>query len=70
MYEHHERLSAHALMHTYYGHNRDYDHVLIFFLKLHPRKLFMRNYQKDKVIKNNEFFLFYSVFEMVVVYKS
>ena len=70
MYEHHESLSAHALLHTYYGHNIDYDHVLIFFLKLHPRKLFMRNYQKDKVIKNKEFFLFYSVFEMVVVYKS
>lgn len=70
MYEHHERLSAHALMHTYYGHNIDYDHVLIFFLKLDPRKLFMRNYQKDKVIKNKEIFLFYPVFEMVVVYKS
>ena len=70
MYEHHERLSAHALMHTYYGHNIDYDHVLIFFLKLQPRKLFMRNYQKDKVIKNKEIFLFYPVFEMVVVYKS
>ena len=70
MYEHHERLSAHALMHTYYGHDIDYDHVLIFFLKLHSRKLFMRNYRKDEVVKNKETFLLYSVFEMVVVYKS